>query len=290
MTINVSNTRFENIDTKKISEKDLLKIHEIEQDMWAEWIWEYLKCDWCWEIYSKNDIYWTLPWDIYVESVAKLEQISWIDITECKCCWDNVCHIWWKDYINDIQERYSDNESFLTIIRNQVWDIVWFTDAYISDLDTIYRREFEHYYNEIWLDKIKDMIKNILNWEIPREILMHSTTGIESKYSNIGLFLNLIYELYKNIYNIWYIDILGLYEASVWSTAHSLYYSVWAERIWINNWNIDSNYKLKNTHKESTSDIFVHKNIVTSAVNNFWLPVKIFMKKNSKKIREVLCR
>lgn len=48
-------------EERKICEQDLLKIHEIEQDMWAEWIWEYLKCDWCWEIFSKKDIYWNLP-------------------------------------------------------------------------------------------------------------------------------------------------------------------------------------------------------------------------------------
>lgn len=58
-----------------------------------------------------------------METVTKLEKISWINITDCNNCWNELTHIWWKDYIDDIHERYSDNESFLTIIRNQVWEI-----------------------------------------------------------------------------------------------------------------------------------------------------------------------
>lgn len=279
-------TTIESINPKNISDIDIIKIHEIEQDMWAEWIWEYLKCDSCWEIYSKKDIYGDLTTDIYNETVAQIEKIIWFKWIDCEKCWDETSHIWGKEYLDEIRTRYNDEEAFLTIIRNNIWEVIWFSDVYINNLETIYKREFEHYYFEIWSDKIRKMIWVILNWNVPQKILMHSTTGIESKYANLGLFLSILSELYKHLQSQWYNDILWLYEACIWSTAHSLYHVAGAKRIWLN---ID-NLKWKNKYKDSVSDIFVHENIVPSIIETFSLPVKIFIKKYSTKMKQVLVR
>lgn len=284
MKINADYLTFESVKAKNLSIEDVNKIYEIEQDMWAEWIWEYLKCENCWEVYSKNDVFWDIVLEQYLETVSELEKKVWNDKFDCLCCWNQTKHIWGKDYIEQIKERYNDKESFLATVRSKTWEIIWFTDAYISDLDTIYKREFEHYYSEIGLDKIRDMIWVILNKSIPDRILMHSTTWIESKYSNLNIFFSLILEFYKYLESLWYKDILWICEASIWSTSHSLYHVAGARRIW------SDKGKLKNTHKKSTSDIFVHENVISSVILNFDMPVKMFMKKNSKKIKEVLNR
>ncbi len=277
---------FQSENPKCISEDDLLKIYEIEQDMWAEWIWEYLKCNTCWEIYSKKDIYGNLKADLYIETVSELEKQTLFNEFECKCCWNETIHIWWKEYLNWIKDRYNDNEVFLTTIRNNVWEIVGFTDAYINDIDTIYFREFERYYYTLWLDEIKNKIWLILNWEVPNKILMHSTTWIENKYANLAMFLRILCEFYRYLQSQWYNEILWIYEACIWSTAHSLYHVAGAKRIWLT----INNVKLENTYKGSVSDIFVHENIVPLIIKNFSLPVKNFMKMNSSKMKEVLIR
>jgi len=174
-------------DTKHISITDLKKIHEIEQDMWAEWIWEYVKCSQCSQVFWKNDIFWHLERKIYQETVQQIEKIIWLESIKCKKCNSDTDFIWWDTYLNEIKARYYDKESFLTTLRSDSWEIIWFSDGYINDLETIYKREFELYYSNIWLEKIKEMIKEKLSWNLPKKFFMHSTTWIEKKYSTLKL-------------------------------------------------------------------------------------------------------
>ena len=279
----------ENVDSKSISESDLNKIHEIEQDMWAKWIWEYVKCNCCSIIYSKKDIFGHFSKDIYIETVWKIEQILALDSIKCKKCNSDTISIWWTDYIYDIQERYNEKESFLTAFRDENWEIRWFSDWYINDFETIYKREFEYYYSNIWKEKIKKMINNIIWWELPDKLLMHSTVWVDLKNSNLNIFLIILKTFYNYLEYKWYWNILWIYESSIWTTIHSIYHVSWAKRLWITSNNLLKN-KISNINNKSTSDIFIHNDIINSYVKKLELPFKVFLKNNSLKMREVLSR
>lgn len=274
---------------KNISQTDLKKIYEIEQDMWAEWIWEYTKCPWCWKIHSKKDIFGHLSNDIYKETVSKIEQIISINLTKCKNCGSNTEHIWWEQYIDQIKERYNDEESFLTTLRTHKWEIIWFADAYINDFDTVYEREFDFYYSDLGLKKIKETIWKKINFKIPEKVLMHSTTWIEAKYTSLNLFITLLKDFYLHLKNHSYNDLLWIYEASIWSIPHSIYHISGAKRIWITE-NNESSLIVKNVSKDNKSDIFVHPNIIKSFVKALDVPIKNFVRLNSIKMKEVLIR
>ena len=272
---------------KLLTETDLRKIHEIEQDMWAEWIWEYVKCHNCSKIHSKKDIFWHVSKDIYKETVWRLEQILALDSIKCTDCGSDTESIWWEDYIEEIRERYGDEESFLTTYRDATWEIRGFTDAYINDFETIYKREFEYYYFIVWPDKIKGMIEKLISWKLPEKLLMHSTVWIEVRYSSLKVFLVILKKFYYYLLINWYKDVLWIYESSIWTTIHWIYHVVGTKRVWLTIWNNYWNL-ISNTSWEIISDIFIHPNIVSSFNKKLSISVKTFMKENSLKMKEVL--
>jgi len=271
-------------DPKWLSQIDLKKIYEIEQDMWAEWIWEYVKCECCSIIYSKKDIFGHLSNDIYLKTVWQIEKILDLDNIKCKKCDSNTVFLWWKNYINDIKERYNDKNAFLITLRDTNWKIKGFSDAYISDFHTIYKREFEYYYSDIWEEKIQKIIESTIWYELPETLLMHSTVWIEAEISNLNMFLVILQNFYEYLQCLWYWDILWIYESSIGTTIHSIYHASWAERLWID---INKDYK-NNVNNEYISDIFIHNNIINSYITKLDIWIKGFIKLNSLKMKEVL--
>jgi len=270
---------------QKITNEDLKKIHEIEQDMWAEWIWEYVKCVQCSKVFWKNDIFWHLEKAIYQETVWKIEKILNINSIKCKCCGWDTDFIWWEYYLKEIQERYNDEKTFLTTLRDNNGEICGFTDGYINDFDTIYEREFKYYYSNIWKNEIKKRIKTLISLDLPNTLLMNWVVALDTKYSNIQTFLAIIEQFYHNLLKLWYNDIIWIYEANIWDTAHSIYHIFWWKRILVGTKN-----QVSNRSDKHSSDILIHYDIVNTTLEKLSIPFKDFIKKNSKKMKEVLIR
>ena len=55
-------------------EKVYKSIHNLERETWSFFMWEYAKCTDCWNIMSKNDIYWHLWDEISRQTIQKLEE------------------------------------------------------------------------------------------------------------------------------------------------------------------------------------------------------------------------
>jgi len=276
----------ESEDPKLMSKTDLRKIHEIEQDMWAEWIGEYVKCNSCQKILSKKNIFWHLSKDIYMETVWQIEQILAIDSIKCSECNSlDTSHIWWEKYISEIEQRYNDTESFITSLRDSNGEIRWFIDWYINDINTIYKREFEYYYSDIWINKIKEKIEFIIWNEIPNKLLMNSTIWLEVKYSNLNNFLIMLNIFYISLLWKWYWNILWIYESRIWSMAHAVFYTCWWKSIWLNDF---SEININNLSDNSISDVFVHPNIVSIWSKELSISLKDFLKNNLYKMKEVL--
>lgn len=275
------------VNPKNISETDLKKITEIEKDMWSYWIGEYVKCENCGEIHSKQDIFWHLSKDIYLETVSKIENILWLNRISCPNCNSDTEFIYDEsDYINEIKERYNNSiNSFLTVFRDENWEIRAFEDWYIDNFDNIFQREFEKYYSLIWKNRIIIEIEKILWWKIPEKILLCCSIWTEQKYSSFFIFYKMMYNFFSNISNMYNENILWLYEAVVWWLPHSIYHICWTDRVWIPQNNLYENVINNGNLK---SDIFVHNNVINTVLNSISLPVKEFVRKNKKEMRIIL--
>ena len=276
------------INTDNVSGKDLQKIMEIERDMWAHWLWEYVKCNCCWKIHSKDNIYWHLESEIKLQTVSNIEKI--ID-------WSSICHsCWWKneniykeeEYIEEIKKRYSDPiNSYLWVYRDMLWEIRWFFDWYIDTFEKIYENEFENYYSDIWESTLKNIIETKTKTILPEELLVCSALWMEEKNKSFYI----IYELMKNFFNSLkdknIENMVWIAESVLWTNTHSIYHSAWATKVWISNENTINN-KIKNTKDDLISDIFIHEWIVEDYVSTMWDNLKTYLKENKGKMREVL--
>lgn len=274
----------ESINPRKISEKDLEKIAEIEQDMWArdDWIGEYVKCESCNKIHSKEDIFWHLTKDIKIQTVKKIEEIIDFDIV-CLDCGSEVKSIYDRnEYIESIRSRYNDTiESFLTVYRDDTGEIRGFMDWYIDNFSNVYNREFKAYYDNIWLDIIDQMIKQKLNIDrIPYYILSCSSLGIENKYANFLLVLKLMQSFFYSIDEKWR-NILWITELEIGSYIHNLHTILGTIQLWITNESLSINNKNMNFN----SDIFIHPTLIQDYKEALWIPLRKFISMHKNAIK-----
>lgn len=275
----------ESSNPKNISELDLKKIHEIEQDMWAEWIWEYVKCENCLKVFSKRDIFWHLSQDILKETVRKIEQLISLDSIKCTNCNSDAYHLWWDDYLDEIKKRYKDDLVYLTLYRDSSWEIRWFADWYINSFDIIYEREFSNYYNWVWSEAIKKVWETKLWFPFPKEMFVWSSIWIEEKYRNFFALFNMI-KIFFNSFEENKNDILWIAESELWTNTHWIFQTVWAKWIWINKFVYEKSIWNKNIN--SKSDIFVHPNCVIDYKREFSLTIREFLKKHWKNMKKII--
>lgn len=275
----------EAVDSKEISESDLLKIHEIEQDMWAWWIWEYVKCEDCLKIFWKEDIYWNYDKELRSKTVLQIERILWIELIDCPCCSWKTNKLWGLDYIDEIRERYKEELSYLTLYRDNSWEIRWFADWYISSFEKIYKREFSGYYNLIWIDEIRRIIEKELWNIIPKELFVWSSIWIEENYRSFFVLFNMIRELFYSIDDSKN-NILWIAESELWTNTHSIFQTVWAKWIWMNG----DKYKnqLWNKNSKGESDIFIHMNSVEDYKREFSVSIREFLKKHLPTMKTII--
>jgi len=266
----------ESLDTKKLTINEITQIAEVEKDMWAYGIGEYVRCENCWSIHSKDDIYMDLEEDIKIESVTKIEEILWVDSIKCIDC------NWSTDFVYDInknidaiKERYLDSDSYLSVARNVDSNIIWFCDWYIDNLETIYNRFFDFYYPNLGYDWLRDVLKIELNKNIPNELLVWTAVWTEEKYKSFYIFYNLMKSFF---YSIDKLKILWISDSVIWTNTEWVYSSLWAKRLWLNNYNI-ANYE---------TDIFIHEEVVSKYQSELSWDVKSFLKKYWKEMRWII--
>lgn len=268
------NGSIENINTKSISDYDLVRISQVEQDMWArdDWLWEYVQCSCCQKIHSKNDIFWHLSNEIRTQNVNKiLDLLSW-DSIRCNGCWNDTEFLYWPEYIAKIRERYSKSVSYLTVYRDDEWEIRGFIDWYIDNFTTIYQREFLSYYWEVWINLFTDYIKKKLKAEMPKLLMACPSIWIEEKYSNFFTMFELI-KFFSNSVDDLYKDVLWISEAIIWTVSHKIYNSIWTIQVWITNSEIDC----KTKNNKYVSDVFIHPHIISSYRDKFNLPIRSYL-------------
>lgn len=285
----VSKAIIESINPRNISEIDLQKIVEIEQDMWAreEWLWEYVKCKSCNTVHSKEDIFGHLAKEIRIQTVKKIEEIIDFEIV-CPNCESEVKSIYDRnEYIESIRSRYNNTiESFLTVYRDENLEIRGFFDWYIDNFENIYEREFSLYYSNFWVSRIKKITKENIWVDLPEKILMCSALWMEEKYKNFFNLYDMMKFFFNKIYKLFWNNIVGIYESSIWTNTHSIYHVAGWQKLWFSN-DLDLYSNIINNKKWHISDIFIHNNIAESFIMKMNIPARNFLKENRLKMKEV---
>lgn len=279
-------------ENKKLPERDLINIAELEQDMWArkDGLWEYVKCESCNTIYSKEDIYGKLPKELKKQMVWSIEKLLWKDII-CDC-WNKAIPIYWKeDYIYEIADRhYNSKNGYITILRNNNGTIWGFMDSYIDDFSEIYRREFKQYYQWIWEKNIKDLVKNKLWKNNIENLICCNALWLEENRVSILNVIKIIKSHIGAVYHMYDKTMPWIYEVKLNTPIHALH-SIWGgESIWISN-NTDLYSKINNTKKWHMSDIFIHSNVIESLYDEYFqYDCRDFIKANRQLIKSIIWR
>ena len=269
-----------------LAEKDLQSIYEIEQDLWARFLWEYIQCDACCKIHSKQDVYKDKDFlktglSIKNNTVAEIEKIFWKKDISCSYCHETTQHIFWKEYMNEMKMQFDFQESFISIQRWVCWKVLWFATSYISDFDTIYNREFEYYYKALGKTAIKQRLEGILEADLPKEILCFSAIWNRPEWASIKN----LYELFKNMFfhiEMYNPELLWLYETVSKSLTHALLETCNTQRI-----NTKKTDRC-NVNAGINSDIFLHKNMAQISLNSLWENYKEYIKMYSSKLHETM--
>lgn len=241
---------FEAIDTDKLSGSDIIQIAEVEKDMWAHWIWEYVKCNCCWKIHSKDEIFQHLASKIKKESVIELEKIFLWDTINCNECssWNTKFLYDIEENIENIKERLFNSLSSHIVLVKKDNDLVWIMDWYYDSIENIYKRELEYRYNRIGLNEVKMKIEEDRN--INQHMYTFSTFWIIEKYNNLKKSFLLFKKFFETMPKE-YLNFQLLVELDVWKIIHLYYNSFWIEQI-----GFEWNPLLQNRWKDYNSDLF----------------------------------
>jgi len=273
-------------DTKNLLRSDIVRIAEIEQDGWAHGIWEYRKCNDCWHIHSKQDIYNYLPRETYTHTVKHIQALLWNPHIPCKICNGDTSEIYGQQYIESVQARYREYTSFLTTFRDHSGEIQWFLDGYISDFDTIYKNEFKSYYDGIGKEVVRKWVEKQLWQDIPEKMLVNSAMCISEKYKSMYITYDLMKTFYTDLLQSEW-DILWIYEASIWSNTHAIYHALWGRSIWIW-WNPNFSNNIKWTNTNCKSDIGIRRDIARACRDWLQSDLKLFIKEHKSTIKKII--
>lgn len=259
---------FESMDPQKVTDKMLRDIFEIEQDMWARGIGEYLKCINCGELFSKSDIYENnskifLPNELKVWTVQQIENSLGSPLPDCLLCAGQTKHVYdAEEYIPQMEARYKRQNSFLTLVKDEVWEIVGFMDGYIASLDEIYTDELRFHFSSY-------LIKEICHcfWITPdTQLLTVSSIGTNERNKSLITALKLLKTFFQWI-DSKYDNIWWLVESIIWSSTYCIFDLMWSQKMEVREkvhciiWETSNdNYK---------TDILFQNNVVSDYKNRF---------------------
>ncbi|MDD3145401.1 MAG: hypothetical protein PHV23_04795 [Candidatus Gracilibacteria bacterium] len=273
----MNNTNFiEKVDTKNISDSTLLEMAKVQKDMWAYGLGEYVRCNCCNEIYSKNDIFGHLSSEIKTQSVTKLEEIFLGDSVRCKEC-NSTNTEFMYDIDHNVQtflERYK-KESFLVLSYNVEGNIIGFCDGFIGSFEEIYNNELLSHYGNIDSIFLKKIIEEKLSISSLNNMLNFSSMGTYQKYISYNFIYNLLRKFFRSIN----VDglIPGITELDKTNSLYKIYkmmgsISLGLDRKYLNN--LSDNYD---------SDICVFPDPINDFRTKYDIPFRELIKKHNIK-------
>lgn len=272
------------VDPKSLKESDFKRLQEVSQDLWAYGIWEFVQCEKCHTMHSKQDIFWHLEKERYDETVEKIMKILEIDKIYCTSCWWLTKEVYGNTHIDSIRERLLTLNSHIVIAENEKNEIVWYMDGYLDSIEWIFYREYYSHYQNIWVEFIKNKVHKILGYT-PEKILWYSWVWLIEKYSNFYNIFSLMKEFYYTVESIPpYTPALTVIDQN--NNFWDLFDYMWYRAIGIQK-NSELSQKVSNIARNYKSELIVFEKPIHDYRNRFWKIwikwfLKIFSKQNKK--------
>ncbi|MDD2871096.1 MAG: hypothetical protein PHS49_03825 [Candidatus Gracilibacteria bacterium] len=279
----------ESVNPKNLGEKELIDIAKVEKDLWAYGIGEYVKCNCCGLIHSKNDIFGHLSEDIKMKCVSDLEEILMYDSIKCKRCDGDTEFVYdIETNVLEIKKRlFGSKDSFISkLVDADNGDTKGFVDGYIDNLENIFEREFSPHYGFVGYDYFKNIFEQSIgncNSNSNDFFTISSLGTLEDSKSLVNI-LNLFKEFIFSIPDL-YDDKTLVVEFDTGSIVHSIFHAVGFNKLPIEN---EKKSLINNTSDSYRSDLYYCNNMVKNSRTNFSQPLKQFIKTYSDKMREVL--
>lgn len=272
-------------DPKALSESEIHEIYLILQDIRSreEWLGELCECESCDIVYSKEDIFWHIPRQLYVEKVGTILDRGWYDTISCKQChWDTQL-LYPESYKQNIASRYQEKESYVAVWRNKKWEIHAYMDGYVDCFDVIFNDLFGVYYTENAQEFIEEVLRNTIKAQIPEKMLVWSGIGMAEKHKNFFVIYRLIKAFFEKVWEN-NLGIMGIAESKLGTNMNALYDTMGWERLHIN----DKFSRFFHRHSTNDTDMYVQRDPIKDYTTRFQKPVKDFLKENRHMLHKIM--
>lgn len=263
----------EKLDVSNIDNKTFDRLNIVTQEMWAHWIWEFVQCKCCDKMMSKKDIFGHLEKSVQKETVNDIMKILDISNIKClECNWETDFVYWDKNKQNIIDRLSLSKKSHIVVARDNSWEIVWYMDWYVDDLKTIFYREYETHYRNIWVASIKQRVEEII-WN-KDDIMVFSWIWFIEKYTNFFNMFMLLKYFFDSMTNI-DLSTPAIAEVDLSNNIASIFRIMWYIPLWIN-----STFWDKITNKQSgyKSEMVIYKNPIFDFRTKFSMPIRQFLR------------
>lgn len=263
------------VEAQSLSDKDFQELYEVIQDMWAQSIGEYIKCTTCWKIQGKKEIFWHLAKEIYENTVTDITRILNLNTIQCPCCGWDTNFIYWPEHIQSIKDKLLTSKLSRLGLVKEKWNIVGTALYYKDTFEKIFNYELQDHYASIWIEKIRDRIKEIL-WYNPQDMIAFSTLGFIEKFRNPFHFFSILQSAWKTLLEIGW-TIPWIMELDKYNPIHRVFIASWWVSLEIKK--IMNTPHISNTAENYESDLIILPDSVQSFQDSFARWPRAFLRK-----------
>ncbi|MBX9809448.1 hypothetical protein K2X92_03615 [Candidatus Gracilibacteria bacterium] len=268
----------ESVDPFSLSEKDFMAIQEVNQDMWARGLGEFLECSNCSHISSKYDVFGEgrlgVTIDAYRKSVKHIMHEYNCNEFACPHCSHKMDQIYGEQYIEDIKNRLLGTHSYIALCRFK-GEIVGYMDCFIGSIEDAYEIDWKRHYVNVGVPEIKKRVTDILGYT-PEQIYCFTAMGLLEEHNNFYSIFQLLNVASAAIPDS-QMNIPGVSELDKNNNLYSIYAKMGGKSLGISD-DPSLQSKIVNTQNTYSSDLTFFTKPVVAFKNNFSVGIKKFLR------------
>lgn len=277
------------VDPKTLTDIQVAKVYELIQEIWAEGTWEFVRCGHCNKVFSKHDIFWDLPADLYHRPVSQIMELIHKNEISCPQCESETTQIYGKEGIGVLQKKYRDSSmAFLALMKNERGEFVGFSESYVDSFKHIYERDLAIHYEKIGSGAIRTRIEKVLE-NVPDKMVIFSGIWTRQHYRNMDNLFKLMNSLNQKM-NEAKLQYPGIMELDKWHLMHKIFSACQ----WISlevDVHHDVSWQIMNLPSTYQSDLVVFRDPIPVFKEEFSMgPHKFFRKHRAQRVSHVKAR
>ncbi len=265
----ISSSNVKILNPRTMSDHKIKQLSNTIMEMWGSehWLQELVQCSSCNKISSKKDIFWHLAKEIYDLSVWDIMKICAMNSIVCPCCKKDAQFIYGNEQTWAVRKRLLDSIHSFLIVAESHWDIVgtwlWYIPQSFMEM---YQLEFQHHYQRIGVDKIKERVRMILDND-PEHMIMFAAIWFLDKYRNLFQLIEFLRLAFSDIPEK-YAHLPWIMELDKNNIMYSLFTAIGGISLWF--WDLDNQKSIVNTQAWYTSELVIIPNTVQLFNEHFW--------------------